>query len=234
MACGLACGARGDEMAAQAAARGIAHTACAAGGGTVAYDPDLAAPDRGRGAGPGAQRAGRRGRPAADAGRARAGRAGGAGQQGEPGGGRRPRRGRAGAHRRRAGAGRLRALGPVPAPGGVPAGAGRGRRSSPPRAARSAAATRPTRLARARARRRCAHPTWTMGAKITIDSATLMNKGLELIEAHHLFDLPYERIEVRGAPAVAGPRAGAPRRRQRADPLRARRTCACPIGYALR
>ena len=35
-----------------------------------------------------------------------------------------------------------------------------------------------------------------MGAKITIDSATLMNKGLELIEAHHLFGLPYERIEV--------------------------------------
>src|SRR5215216_6325640 len=40
------------------------------------------------------------------------------------------------------------------------------------------------------------HPTWTMGAKITIDSATLMNKGLEVIEAHHLFDLPYDRIEV--------------------------------------
>jgi 1-deoxy-D-xylulose-5-phosphate reductoisomerase len=41
-----------------------------------------------------------------------------------------------------------------------------------------------------------AHPTWNMGPKITIDSATLMNKGLELIEAHFLFDLPYERIEV--------------------------------------
>jgi 1-deoxy-D-xylulose-5-phosphate reductoisomerase len=41
-----------------------------------------------------------------------------------------------------------------------------------------------------------AHPTWSMGAKITIDSATLMNKGLELIEAHHLFGLPYDRIEV--------------------------------------
>jgi 1-deoxy-D-xylulose-5-phosphate reductoisomerase len=41
-----------------------------------------------------------------------------------------------------------------------------------------------------------AHPTWSMGPKITIDSATLMNKGLELIEAHFLFDLPYERIEV--------------------------------------
>jgi 1-deoxy-D-xylulose-5-phosphate reductoisomerase len=41
-----------------------------------------------------------------------------------------------------------------------------------------------------------AHPTWNMGRKITIDSATLANKGLELIEAHFLFDLPYERIEV--------------------------------------
>lgn len=40
------------------------------------------------------------------------------------------------------------------------------------------------------------HPTWSMGKKITIDSATLMNKGLEVIEAHHLFDMPYERIEV--------------------------------------
>jgi 1-deoxy-D-xylulose-5-phosphate reductoisomerase len=41
-----------------------------------------------------------------------------------------------------------------------------------------------------------AHPTWSMGEKITIDCATLMNKGLEVIEAHHLFDLFYERIEV--------------------------------------
>ena len=41
-----------------------------------------------------------------------------------------------------------------------------------------------------------AHPTWTMGAKITIDSATLMNKGLEVIEAHMLFGLPYSAIEV--------------------------------------
>jgi 1-deoxy-D-xylulose-5-phosphate reductoisomerase len=40
------------------------------------------------------------------------------------------------------------------------------------------------------------HPTWTMGARITIDSATLMNKGLEIIEAHWLFGVPYERIEV--------------------------------------
>jgi 1-deoxy-D-xylulose-5-phosphate reductoisomerase len=41
-----------------------------------------------------------------------------------------------------------------------------------------------------------AHPTWSMGAKITIDSATLANKGLEVIEAHFLFTIPYERIEV--------------------------------------
>jgi 1-deoxy-D-xylulose-5-phosphate reductoisomerase len=41
-----------------------------------------------------------------------------------------------------------------------------------------------------------AHPTWDMGGKITIDSATLINKGLELIEAHHLFGTPYDRIDV--------------------------------------
>jgi 1-deoxy-D-xylulose-5-phosphate reductoisomerase len=40
------------------------------------------------------------------------------------------------------------------------------------------------------------HPTWAMGGKITIDSATLMNKGLEVIEAHHLFGTPYDRIRV--------------------------------------
>ena len=41
-----------------------------------------------------------------------------------------------------------------------------------------------------------AHPNWTMGAKISVDSATLMNKGLELIEAHYLFGLPPERIDI--------------------------------------
>jgi 1-deoxy-D-xylulose-5-phosphate reductoisomerase len=41
-----------------------------------------------------------------------------------------------------------------------------------------------------------AHPTWAMGGKITIDSATLMNKGLELIEAHHLFGVSYDAIDV--------------------------------------
>jgi 1-deoxy-D-xylulose-5-phosphate reductoisomerase len=41
-----------------------------------------------------------------------------------------------------------------------------------------------------------AHPTWTMGPKITVDSSTLMNKGLEVIEAHALFGIPYDRIDV--------------------------------------
>ncbi len=41
-----------------------------------------------------------------------------------------------------------------------------------------------------------AHPTWKMGPKITVDSSTLMNKGLEVIEAHELFGVPYDRIEV--------------------------------------
>ena len=41
-----------------------------------------------------------------------------------------------------------------------------------------------------------AHPTWEMGGRITIDSATLINKGFEMIEAHHLFGVPYERIDV--------------------------------------
>ena len=46
-----------------------------------------------------------------------------------------------------------------------------------------------------------AHPTWSMGRKITVDSATLANKGLELIEAHWLFGIPYDRIEVIVQPA---------------------------------
>ena len=41
-----------------------------------------------------------------------------------------------------------------------------------------------------------AHPNWSMGAKISVDSATMMNKGLELIEAHHLFELPSQRIDI--------------------------------------
>jgi 1-deoxy-D-xylulose-5-phosphate reductoisomerase len=52
------------------------------------------------------------------------------------------------------------------------------------------------RLARATPEEALHHPTWSMGAKITIDSATLMNKGLELIEAHHLFELPSAQLDV--------------------------------------
>jgi 1-deoxy-D-xylulose-5-phosphate reductoisomerase len=51
-------------------------------------------------------------------------------------------------------------------------------------------------IARASAKEASAHPVWAMGAKINIDSATLMNKGLELIEAHHLFGLEAERLDV--------------------------------------
>ncbi len=54
----------------------------------------------------------------------------------------------------------------------------------------------PAELERVTVEQALAHPTWEMGGKITIDSATLMNKGLELIEAHHLFAIPYDRIEV--------------------------------------
>ncbi|HZW46780.1 MAG TPA: 1-deoxy-D-xylulose-5-phosphate reductoisomerase [Microvirga sp.] len=51
-------------------------------------------------------------------------------------------------------------------------------------------------IAKASAREASAHPVWSMGSKINIDSATLMNKGLELVEAHHLFDLEAERLDV--------------------------------------
>ena len=53
-----------------------------------------------------------------------------------------------------------------------------------------------TDLAEVTAEQALAHPTWEMGGRITIDSATLMNKGFEMIEAHHLFSVPYERIDV--------------------------------------
>jgi 1-deoxy-D-xylulose-5-phosphate reductoisomerase len=51
-------------------------------------------------------------------------------------------------------------------------------------------------LAAVTAEQALAHPTWTMGPKITIDSATLMNKGLEVIEAHHLFSVGYDQVRV--------------------------------------
>ncbi len=51
-------------------------------------------------------------------------------------------------------------------------------------------------LAKATVEDATSHPNWSMGKKITVDSATLMNKGLEVIEAHYLFGLPYEQIEI--------------------------------------
>ena len=51
-------------------------------------------------------------------------------------------------------------------------------------------------MARATPEQAIAHPNWSMGAKISVDSATMMNKGLELIEAHHLFGLPGDRIDI--------------------------------------
>ncbi|NND49353.1 MAG: 1-deoxy-D-xylulose-5-phosphate reductoisomerase, partial [Rhizobiales bacterium] len=51
-------------------------------------------------------------------------------------------------------------------------------------------------MSRARPEDAIAHPNWSMGAKISVDSATMMNKGLELIEAHHLFDIGADRLEV--------------------------------------
>jgi 1-deoxy-D-xylulose-5-phosphate reductoisomerase len=56
--------------------------------------------------------------------------------------------------------------------------------------------TAPADLAAVRPADALAHPTWRMGAKITVDSATLMNKGLEVVEAHWLYDVDYDRIEV--------------------------------------
>ena len=54
----------------------------------------------------------------------------------------------------------------------------------------------PEEMAQATPAQAVAHPNWTMGAKISVDSATLMNKGLELIEAHHLFDIAPEKLDV--------------------------------------
>ena len=164
-------------------------------------------------------------------------------EQGEPRRRRRPRARRAGAGRRAAAAGRQRALGALPVPRG-------------PRSADSVdslvltASGGPFRgrtrdeLADVDAEEALAHPTWSMGPKITIDSATLANKGLELIEAHFLFGLPYDRIEVVVHPTLDRPRARPlPRRRRaraprlpghaRADLVRAhlsgaRRDATCP------
>ena len=92
---------------------------------------------------------------------------------------------------------------------GAPAGADRERRAVP----RAAAATSCT---TSRLQQALAHPTWDMGPVVTINSATLVNKGLELIEAHLLFDIPLRPDRRRGAPAVG--RALDGRVRRRLDP----------------
>ena len=71
------------------------------------------------------------------------------------------------------------------------------------------------------------HPVWSMGPKITIDSATLMNKGLEVIEAHYLFDLDYSQIHVLIHPEGDRARHGGVPRREPARRDGDRRTCAC-------
>ena len=72
-----------------------------------------------------------------------------------------------------------------------------------------------------------AHPTWAMGGRITIDSATLMNKGFEMIEAHHLFGCPL-RADRRGRPpAVARALTDPAQRRRRPWPTSATPTCGC-------
>jgi 1-deoxy-D-xylulose-5-phosphate reductoisomerase len=85
------------------------------------------------------------------------------------------------------------------------------------------------------------HPTWSMGPKVTIDSATLMNKGLELIEAHHLFALGPQALDVVVHSPVRRPRAGGVSRRfggcpvglpRHADPDRALSGLAGAHGYA--
>ncbi len=68
-------------------------------------------------------------------------------------------------------------------------------------------------LAKWRVEEALAHPTWSMGPKITVDSSTLMNKGLEVIEAHQLFGIPVRRHRRGGAPPVGGPFDGGVRRR---------------------
>jgi 1-deoxy-D-xylulose-5-phosphate reductoisomerase len=194
VACGLSCGGRRDEMAAQAAVHGVEHTACAAGGGTVDHDPGLeglieaSAPDIVLNALVGAAglrptlAAIGRGLPVALANKETLVAGGDL----------------VAAARARTGA----ALVPVDSEHsalfqlleGVPperVEAGILTASGGPfrgRGAEELTSVTPEQALR--------HPTWTMGAKITIDSATLMNKGLELIEAHHLFGLPYPRIEV--------------------------------------
>lgn len=193
-ACGLACGARVAEMAAQAAERGIVHTSAASGGGTVPFDPYLAAlidasePDIVLNALVGA--AGLRPTLAAlERGIAVAL----ANKESLVAGG-----DLVAAVRARTGA----QLVPVDSEHSALFQLMEGVAPARVRSAILTASGGPFRgrtademegVTRADALR---HPTWTMGEKITIDSATLMNKGLEVIEAHWLFGLRAGQIDV--------------------------------------
>jgi 1-deoxy-D-xylulose-5-phosphate reductoisomerase len=194
VACGLACGTRVQEMTAQAAAHGVRHTTAAAGGGTVPFDPDLAAlieasePDLVLNALVGAAglrptlAALGRGIPVALANKESLVAGGDL----------------VAAVRVRTGAGLVPVDSEHSALFQLMEGVDASRverailtASGGPFRGRSAAD-----LATVGVEDALAHPTWAMGAKITVDSATLMNKGLEVIEAHHLFGLGYDRIEV--------------------------------------
>ena len=194
MACGLGCGARVDEMAAQATARGIAATCAEVGGGTVLYDADLAAlidasePDLVLNGLVGAVglrptlTALERGIPVALANKESLVVGGDL----------------VAAVRARTGANLIPIDSEHSALFQLMAGVPRERvyravltASGGPFRGRTHEALDGVTVEQA-----LAHPTWNMGAKITIDSATLMNKGLEIIEAHHLFGLAYDDIEV--------------------------------------
>jgi 1-deoxy-D-xylulose-5-phosphate reductoisomerase len=191
---GLSCGSRVEEMSLQAEAAGVTHTAAAAGGGTVEFDPELSTlmdatgPDVVVNAIVGAAglrptlAAIERGVPVALA-----------NKESLVVGGELVR-----AARERSGAELL----PIDSEHsalwqlleGIPAERVASvaiTASGGPFRGRSAGE-----LADVSVEDALAHPTWTMGAKITIDSATLMNKGLEVIEARHLFDLEDDQVEV--------------------------------------
>ncbi len=79
-----------------------------------------------------------------------------------------------------------------------------------------------------------AHPTWNMGPKVTIDSATMMNKGLEVIEAHFLFDVRVRRRSTSRSIRPASCTAGSSSRMERWSRRWAFRTCACRSPWRLR
>ena len=177
----------------------------------------------------GAQRRRRVRRTAGDAGRARGRQAAGPGQQGVAD--RRRARGAEGAPHagRRDRPGRLRALRAPPVPG-------LGRRDDSDVArlladrvgwARSGAG-RSSSSSSVTVADALAHPTWSMGPKITVDSSTLMNKGLEVIEAHELFGIDYDRIDIVVHPQSDRALHGRAARRVDAGPAGRAPTCGCP------